>query len=286
MDLINPLDENNTNYGLVKRFNISKESRIIDLMGGLHIDLANQPKLLTNNVDLRIKLERCKENFALMANNDDYRIIIKNALLKTNKVDVSSSIQIGIEKALQSGIIKLSFCRTDVKVFTLTSRIQSTSISNVVIGQLLYRITLGFVSNSAFNGNVKCNPFNFINYNLNYICLSKDNEMIPSKPYTSYYSNKIYARNFISFEDTGCIHHHKSINIYYDEYQDGYTLYCFDLTLDKSGSESHVSVNQLENIGMKLKFLKAIPETINVVCLLEHNNILEIDHSRTVFVDY
>ncbi|XP_023241945.1 uncharacterized protein F54H12.2-like [Centruroides sculpturatus] len=243
MDSINPLNENNTNYGLVIRFNISKESRIIDLMGGLYIDLANQPKLLTNNI--------------------------------------------GFEKALQTAIIKLPFCRTDVKVFTLTSGIQSTSISNVVIGQLPYRITLGLVSNSAFNGNVKRNPFNFKNYDLNYICLSKDNQMIPSKPYTPDYTNKIYARNFISlFEDTGCIHHHKSINISYDEYRDGYTLYCFDLTPDKSGSENHVSVNELGNISVELKFSKAIPETINVICLLEYNNTLEIDHSRTVFVDY
>ncbi|XP_023242795.1 uncharacterized protein F54H12.2-like [Centruroides sculpturatus] len=256
-------------------------------MGRLHIDLANQPKLLTNNVDLRIKLERSKENFALMADNDDYKIIIKNASLKINKVDVSSSIQIGIEKALQTGIIKLPFRRTDVKVFTLTSGIQTTSISNVVIGQLPYRITLELVSNSAFNGNVKRNPFNFKNYDLNYICLSKDNQMIPSKPYTPDYTNKIYARNFISlFEDTGCIHHHKSINISYDKYRDGYTLYCFDLTPDKSGSENHVSVNELGNISVELKFLKVIPETINVICLLEYNNTLEIDYSRTVFVDY
>ncbi|XP_067129809.1 uncharacterized protein F54H12.2-like [Centruroides vittatus] len=64
MDSINLLDENNTNRGLVKRFNISKESKVIDLMKRLHIDLANQPKLLINNVDLRVKLERSKENFA------------------------------------------------------------------------------------------------------------------------------------------------------------------------------------------------------------------------------
>ncbi|XP_067118685.1 uncharacterized protein F54H12.2-like [Centruroides vittatus] len=287
MDSINPLDENNTNHGLVKRFNISKESRIIDLMGRLHIDLANQPKLLINNVDLRVKLERSKENFALMANNDEYKIIIKNASLKINKVDVSSSVQIGIEKALQTGIIKMPFRRTDVKVFTLTSGIQSTSISNVVIGQLPYRITLGLVSNSAFNGNVKRNPFNFKNYNLNYICLSKDNQMVPAKPYCPDYSNKIYARNFISlFEDTGCIHHHRSTNISYDEYKDGYALYCFDLTPDKSGSEGHISVNQLGNIAIELKFSKAIQETVNVICLLEYNNTLEIDHSRTVFTDY
>ncbi|XP_067121650.1 uncharacterized protein F54H12.2-like [Centruroides vittatus] len=259
----------------------------IDLVGRLHIDLSHQPKVLINNVDLRIKLERSKDNFALMANNDNYEVIIKNASLKINKVDVSSSVQIGIEKALQTGIIKMPFRRTNIKVFTLSSGIQSTNISNAVIGQLPYRITIGLVSNSAFNGNVKYNPFNFKNYNLNYICLLKDNQMIPPKPYTPDYTNKIYARNFISlFEDIGCINHHKFTNISYDDYKDGYTLYCFDLTPDHSASESHISVNQQGNISIELKFSTAILETVNVICLLEYNNTLEIDHSRTVFVDY
>ncbi|XP_023214337.1 uncharacterized protein F54H12.2-like [Centruroides sculpturatus] len=326
MDSIYPLYENNTNYGLVKRFNISKESRIIDLMGRLHIDLANQPKLLTNHVDLRIKLERSEENFALMADNDNYK---NNQMIPskpytpdyTNKIYARNFISlfedtgcihhhksinisydeyrdgytlycfdltpdksgsenhIGIEKALQTALIKLPFRRTDVKVFTLTSGIQSTSISNVVIGQLPYRITLGLVSNSAFNGNVKRNPFNFKNYDLNYICLSKDNQMIPSKPYTPDYTNSIYAKNIISlFEDTRCIHHQKSINISYDEYRDSYTLYCFDLTPDKSGSESHVSVNELGNISVELKFSKAIPETINVN---EYRYVVEITSERS-----
>ncbi|XP_067134589.1 uncharacterized protein F54H12.2-like, partial [Centruroides vittatus] len=194
----------NNNEGLAKRFNIAKQSKLIDLIGRLHIDLSNQPKLLINNVDLRIKLERSKDNFALMSNSNNYKIIIKNASLKINKVDVSSSVQIGIEKALQTGIIKMPFRRTDVKVFTLSSGIQSTNISNAVIGQLPYRMTIGLVSNSAFNGNVKYNPFNFKNYNLNYICLLKDNQMVPPQPYTPDYVNDVYGRNFISlFEDIG-----------------------------------------------------------------------------------
>ncbi|XP_067142069.1 uncharacterized protein F54H12.2-like [Centruroides vittatus] len=147
------LEDNNE--GLAKRFNIAKQSKLIDLVGRLYIDLSRQAKLLINNVDVRIKLERSKDNFALMASSDNYKIIIKNASLKINKVDVSSSVQIGIQKALQTGLIKMLFRRTEVKVFTLSSGIQSTNISNAVIGQLPYRITIGLVSNASFNGNVK-----------------------------------------------------------------------------------------------------------------------------------
>ncbi|XP_067129573.1 uncharacterized protein F54H12.2-like [Centruroides vittatus] len=279
------LDDNNE--GLAKRFNIAKQSKLIDLIRRLHIDLSRQPKLLINNVDIRIKLERSKDNFALMASTDNYKIVIKNASLKINKVDVSSSVQIGIEKALQTGLIKMPFRRTEVKVFTLSSGIQSSNISNAVIGQLPYRITIGLVPNTSFNRNVKYNPFNFKNYNLNYICLLKDNQMLPSKPFVPDFEANLYARNFLTlFEDIGCINHHKYTNISYKDYKDGYTLYSFDLTPDRSASESHKSVNQIGNISIEVKFKTALLETVNVICLLEYNNTLEIDHSRSVFLDY
>ncbi|XP_067135027.1 uncharacterized protein F54H12.2-like [Centruroides vittatus] len=279
------LEDNNE--GLSKRFNIAKQSKLIDLIGRLHIDLSRQPKLLINNVDIRIKLERSKDNFALMASSDNYKIIIKNASLKLNKVDVSSSVQIGIEKALQTGLIKMPFRRTEVKVFTLSSGIQSSNISNAVIGQLPYRITIGLVSNVSFNGNVKYNPFNFKNYNLNYICLLKDNQMLPSKPFVLDFDANLYARSFLTlFEDIGCINHHKYTNISYKNYKDGYTLYSFDLTPDRSASESHKSVNQIGNISIEVKFKTALLETVNVICLLKYNNTLEIDHSRSIFLDY
>ncbi|XP_067125819.1 glutamate receptor ionotropic, kainate 5-like [Centruroides vittatus] len=106
--------------------------------------------------------------------------------------------------------------------------------------------------------------------------------MIPSKHFVPDYDNNLYARSFLTlFEDIGCINHHKYTNISYKDYKDGYTLYSFDLPPDRSASESHKSVNQIGNISIEVKFKTTLLETVNVICLLEYNNTLEIDHSRT-----
>ncbi|GFR17900.1 uncharacterized protein TNCT_24991 [Trichonephila clavata] len=43
------------------RYNICKDSKLMDMIGALHFDLGNQSKYLINSVNLRIKLERNKD---------------------------------------------------------------------------------------------------------------------------------------------------------------------------------------------------------------------------------
>ena len=52
------------------RQNVSKLSKKLQLADTLHVDLAAQPKLLINGVNMHIKLEKYKHSFALLAAND------------------------------------------------------------------------------------------------------------------------------------------------------------------------------------------------------------------------
>ncbi|XP_067123782.1 uncharacterized protein F54H12.2-like [Centruroides vittatus] len=97
------------NEGLIARFKKSSKSQVLDLNGRLHFDFINQPKLLINGIDVRIKLERSKDAFALMATDNNYQIRLKNITLKVNKVEVSPSILIGMEKALENSVIKMPY---------------------------------------------------------------------------------------------------------------------------------------------------------------------------------
>ena len=138
------------NAGFVARQNVCKLSKKLQLMGPLHIDLAAQPKLLISGVNVRIKLEKNKHSFALLAANDHYKIKIDSASLYVRKVNVAPSIMLAHEKALSMGVIKMPIRRVEVKTYALSSGLQSTTISNAFIGQLPTRMILGFVSNAAF----------------------------------------------------------------------------------------------------------------------------------------
>ena len=71
---------------LARRENILR-SRLVDMMGRLHVDLFLQDKFLINGVDVKIRLVRSKPAFAPMAGgaNPDYKINIVNATLFAKK---------------------------------------------------------------------------------------------------------------------------------------------------------------------------------------------------------
>lgn len=167
-----------TNSGYTIRRNACKNSRLMDLISPLHFDLATQPKLLINGVSVRIKLERHKDIFSLMSAHDTYKIVIQSASLYIRKVNVSPSVMLGHEKALEKGVIKMPIRRVEVKSFALSSGLQSSTVANAFIGQLPSRLILGFVSNDAYNGNIARNPFKFLNCNLNYLTVLNDSTMI------------------------------------------------------------------------------------------------------------
>ena len=281
----NELTINNKGYTTRKDF--CKTSKELDLVGSLHFDLASQPKLLINGVNVRIKLERNKNSFALMSSADNFKIHILGASLYVRKINVAPSVMIAHEKALEKGVIKMPIRRVDVKTFALSKGIQSNTIANAIIGQLPTRIILGLVSNDAYNGNISKNPFLFNHYNLSYLCILNGNQTIPARAYQPNFEKDLYARSYLSlFTDLNRYHTSPDININYSEYKNGYTLFAFDLTPDMASSDNHISVNRSGNIAIDLKFSSELPETVNLLMYVEYRNVIEIDKSRGIFVDY
>ena len=78
MDAVEIVDGAAANAGFVARREHIVRSRVVDMMGRLHVDLFLQDKFLINGVDVKIRLVRSKAAFALMAGgpNPDYRINI------------------------------------------------------------------------------------------------------------------------------------------------------------------------------------------------------------------
>lgn len=275
------------NTGFDKRSGITKLSKEVDLMGPLHFDLASQPKLLINGVNVRVKLEQNKDVFTLMSLTDKFKIKITLASLYVRKVTVAPSIMLAHEKALESGVIKMPIRRIDVKTFALPRGGQSSTIANAFIGQLPTRIILGLVSNSAYNGVANKNPFNFSHYKLSHICAQLGGRMIPSNAYQPNFDDNLYVRCYLAmFTDLNRFHNASNININYADYKEGYCLYVIDLTPDLASNESHVSVNKTGSLTIDIKFKSALDETLTLIAYADYRNCIEIDKSRGVFTDF
>ena len=71
------------------------------MMRKIHLDLFCQEKYLLNHVNLKIKLRRSRDVFALMADADNYKIKIKDLALFVRNVQLSPAVRMGHVKAFE-----------------------------------------------------------------------------------------------------------------------------------------------------------------------------------------
>ncbi|KAK3915383.1 hypothetical protein KUF71_009843 [Frankliniella fusca] len=276
------------NEGLAARRKLVKNSRMFELMGPLHCDfLTNQAKFLLPNTDLTIKLTRSADAFALMSTNKNEKIIIHDATLFFRKVELSPSLNLAHAQALEHAPARYPLTRTNVKTITIPAGLRDKTIANLHIGQIPKRIVVGFVSNIAFNGSYHHNPFNYQNFDLNYMVLYVDTEQIPAVPLTPDFSKGTYMQAYNTlFCGTGIHWKDEGNNISYDEYGNGYTLYAFDLTPDLSSHEAHWNLQKQGVVRLDVRFRAELPIAVNCVVYSEFDNLVEISKDRHVVVDY
>lgn len=274
------------NKGLKKRHERCKASQEMDLFGLLHFDLAQQPKLLINGVDVRIKLERNKDSFVLMSDVTDTKLQITDASLYVRKVQIAPSVLLGHAKALEIGNIQIPIRKSDLKTFTVPNGTQTHSIANAFLSEIPSRIVLGLVPNKNFSGDERKNPFNFGHSNINYICLRKDGVTYPSNPYTP--SAKSYARSYMSlFTDLNKFASTTDIPILYEDYPQGFMLFGFDLTPDySSDKQDYISTIETSNLSIEMKFSEALTETMTLIVYSQVPKTVQIDKSRNVYTDF
>jgi hypothetical protein len=146
---------------------------------------------------------------------------------------------------------------------------------------------IGFLSNVAHNGSYRHNPFNFQHFNLNYLALYVDGQQIPAQPLTPDYArrncvqsyNTLFAGSGIHWKDEG-----NDISLL--DYDRGYCLYVFDLTPDLSAHEAHWNLQRQGIVRLELRFAEPLTEAATCIIYSEFSNLIEIDNSRQVVVDF
>lgn len=292
MDAANPLaQDDGVNVGLQKRHAFIKGSQSVELAGGLHCDIFFQPKHLLNGVDVRIKLVRSKENFCLMspAAGSAYKIIIQDCSLYVRKVKVSPSVMLGHAKALEKGTAKYPMRRIQTKVISVPRGELTVQQDNIFLGQLPQRLIVGLVDHQAFSGSYTHNPFNFQNFNVNYLSLHVDGTQVPFKPLTPDFSNNAGLSSIRAYQTlfSGTDKMFKDVgnHISRQEFDLGYTLYAFDLSPDLSSGQ-HFNLKKQGNLRLELHFRTPLPTGVNIIVYAEFENILEIDRARNILFDY
>ncbi|KAF2891410.1 hypothetical protein ILUMI_14763 [Ignelater luminosus] len=240
----NVADEND---GLVNRRVYTAKSREAEMIGHIHAHLFNGEKFLINGVEMRVKFVCSRDSFNVMAAaGSTYKVKILEASLIVRRMKRNPTILLAHTKALESSSAKYLITRADVKVLTIPSGVQRKSLDNVFLGQLPKRCIIGFVSNTAFNGEYKTNTF---------------------KTITAYF----YDGNNISRSE----YSHGYCLWAFDLTPDLSANASTPWNLVKNGS-----------LRIEVGFGEALTETVNCLVYAEFDNIIEIDKDRKVVVDF
>jgi hypothetical protein len=280
------VDGADTNPGFIDRRLQASGSGIIDMMGRLHADLFFQDRYLLNGLDVKIRLTRSKDEFCLMSGNPR-TVKIMAAKLLVRKVRVLPSVALGHEKALEVNAAKYPIKRVVCKTFTVPRDVRDVNQEKLFSGQLPSRLVIGLVDNEAFNGSLTRNPFNFEHFKMSELCVYMDGQQNHQiKPIRPDYPNKQFVEAYLSlFTGTNKINSDESNWIKLSEYPNGYCLYAFDLSPDLCEGQ-HFNLVKQGTVRLSMKFQEALVRAITAIVYAEFENVIEVNRSRNVILDY
>ncbi|KAM3922859.1 uncharacterized protein F54H12.2-like [Leptodactylus fuscus] len=275
------------NLGFAKRARYTSRSRAVQLLGPIFGDIFNQPKLILNGLDLKIKLTRNKNSFCLMsADAEQFKVQILQAYLYVKRVQVSPAVRIGHSQALLSATAKYPIDRACLKVYSIPTGTRLTNQENLFLGQVPKTVIIGFVENEAFSGSYTRNPLCFHHYNVNQASLYLDGQQIPARPFQPDFETDSAVREYAALlHISGKQRSDSGSAIDRDEFINGYTFFAFDLSPDEEPG-GHFSLIKTGNLRAEVHFAVPTPHTVNMIVYSIHTNIVEISNRREIVCDF
>ena len=285
-----------TNEGFLARKARFGNGNEVELKIKLQTDLGFQNRLIPNEVDLRITLTRAKDSFCLQsfdtvdAQNpqEQYKLSVTHAELQVRKVKLEPSCQVGLEKRIFSGSgAHFPVNHMVMKSYNIPTNSSTHSIDGLFNGQRPVMCMMGLVKNTAHNGDYKTSPWNFEHHSLNFLELNVDGQPVPSHPLQPDYAGGRYIDSFETiYRGNLMLGSDMTHGIRYSDYKDGYCLYAFNLTADKSDGSTHFVGKNFGNVRLALRFAKPTTETLTLIVLGQFSNIVTIHGNRQVVFDY
>jgi len=173
----------NANTGFQKRGGFVGGSTFFEMFGRLYTDIAGIERILPNKVSLRVKLYRSKDSFCLMgADNSNFKVVLNDVILYARRMDISADLAIQLNSYMLKDTAKLPLTRVETRVHTIPQGVSSYNLDNLFLGSVPKGLVIGFVSNTAFNGQYDLNPFNFQHFHLNKLQVQVGSKFYPPLP--------------------------------------------------------------------------------------------------------
>jgi hypothetical protein len=270
----------NTGYDNRRKKFINKKC---EMYGRLHCDVFNIDKYLLNNMNIHIELHKADDEFCLLGTTG-FKVEISDLYFNVRKVRISPEVILAQAMALEKGNAKYPLTRVVVEAKSIKKGMINETFENVARGPIPKRLIIGLVATQSYTGSISKNPFNFQNFKLAEINLSIDGEQIPYQPLKFDFQNNQFIMGYYSLvnnTDANIIKSGNDINL--EDYQNGYILFCFDLSPDSCLADHNL--DRYGNLRVSFNFKEELNNNVSVIFYHEYNSLLEINKLREVKYD-
>jgi hypothetical protein len=275
------------NKGARKRWLLTRYSSSFETFSKLHLDLCSQNKYILNRTNMKLKCYRATNNFALMAKDNDekYKVIFEEAFVYLRIVRLRESLRLGIESNLLKMPAKYPMKKIETRFFTHSSNTSNLSEQNLFTGTLPTRVVIGLVSTLALDGKNTLSPFHFKHCNMQNIELRVNGRALPTPDGISVdMEKKLYTQAYASiFLGSGGFFENSS-PLTYEEYREGNFLIMFDLTEDFNNEPTHFHNPNSGTLSLKIRLAEATTESVSIICMFEHEVIMNVDSDRNYWL--
>ena len=270
------------NKGHCDRFLLISKGTSVELMGPLNVSFLQQAKYLLPKINMKLKLSRSKSDFILQNyGNKKANIKIDECILYIRQVKVNPIILKSHEDGLKINNAVYPYQKLNVSNFTISKGASTESREIFVNSPTPKLLIISLVSNSAFNGSLKKNPFNFKHFDLNFVGLYVNGESIPFPPIHMDVENDQYIRAYTSMiQNLEHFTRDESNGITPEEFIGGSTMFVFNLTPDLCYNGGQLYNNN--NVRLDLKFKKPLDESINVILYSIIDGCVEVTSDRKI----
>ena len=289
------------NKGFKNRAKRFAGGQICYTMNKLDFDLAEQPNLLINNVDILFTIWRSDDDFLIIAptypvagannavvqtpNANTYRVKLVAMRLYIVSVDVVQGLQNAIARQIETQPARYPVRRFEVRNFYLGPGRQDL-VYNIFSSTVPRRIIAGFINRKAFIGDKTLSPFFFEHANVRTISVEAGGTVWPAVSYDLDFPENKYIRAFVDmYQHLNLIGQTHSINLTMSKFKSGWCFYTFNMTSTLKDSSAFELIRNSTTV-MKIVFNKAIEDPgYELVCFAEFDQILSVTNERVVSAD-
>ena len=279
------------NEGFRERQKLISESRTFEMMGNLNIDICCQSRMLINQVNLRILLEKSSPEFCLMFAESDgpYKIYFEDLYLSVPYVTLSNTKFVEINKTLMTQPAVYPIRRVEVSDSIIHPNFKTVRFDNLFSNtqELPMRLVCGIVSNDRFSGNSHLNPFLFHHHNVKTLSLKIDGVCIGGNSYEMNFDQDLAMEPFhnlwsrLGF-DTKC----SALDLNYNQFLEGSTLYAFDLTPGLTAGTDLLHLAKRGNFLLEITFEEVPTSSLNLIVYAEFQSFIEVDYNRSLYISW